>query len=88
MPDDNLQISYVTDELSRKEFDTDGGFILADDRGNYLIDHNDISHDPTLLIQKLIKIKYGGLPTIKAKRISIQKKLEELDKIEKYLTKG
>ena len=88
LADENLQIMYFTDELSQKEFDVDGGYSIASEMGEELIDYSDVSHDPTLLIKKLLEMKYGDLSSIKAKRIAIDHQLKKLKEVEKYLTKG
>jgi hypothetical protein len=90
LADENLQIMYFTDELSQAEFDEPGGFTMATEFGEELLEYSEgeISQDPTFLIKKLIELKYGDISGVKAKIIVLKKQIKKLEEIEKYLTKG
>ena len=89
LEDDDLdqQITYMTDEGSKAEFDSEGGWGLFDDNGNYITHKNvnlipeQIGHDSSLIIEYLVKQKYGNKQSILKTIQEHKKKIEDLKKI-------
>ena len=89
LDDDDLdqQITYMTDEGAKAEFDSEGGWGLFDDNGNYItykkvnLIPEQIRHDSSLIIEYLVKTKYGNKQSILKTIQEYEKKIEDLKKI-------
>lgn len=85
LSDLNLQIGYSTDEASMAEHDEPGGFWMADENGEFIIDPDEASHDPEILIKHLLKIKYDGIKDINEEIEKLKKRLDNLNKVKVFL---
>ena len=81
-----IQLGYNTDEAAMAEWDSPGGFWMAEEDGAMIIgDIEDVSHDPGLIIKEIAKMKFGNLENIDKTLQEMKETMKQLEEVKKLI---